>query len=349
MTNNIDYSKRSFSYYPTDAIVVARCIDGKWSEPEVTDNFQLSVHCFAGVFHYAPSCFEGAKCFRGVDGKVRLFRPDQNAKRLIRSAKYLDMPYPSEEMFVDMCIRCIQANWAHIPPFESGASLYLRPVLFGYNPQLGIKSADDTMFVVMASGVGTYSGDKILSPGTAVISRNYDRAATFGSGGYKLGANYAQSLHAYNIAHNQGYRELLFLDSATHTHIEEFGSSNFFAIKDNTYITPDSESVLPSITNMTLRTVAAEFGIKVERRKVYVEELAGFEEVNSCGTAVVITPICRVDDKPVLEGAEITRSYHIGDPDCCGPVSRKLYDRVIGIQKGMEEDTYGWCLFVDEK
>ena len=471
MANNIDYSKRSFSYYPTDAIVVARCIDGKWTEPEVTDDFRLSVHCFAGVFHYAPSCFEGAKAYMGADGKVRLFRPEENAKRMIRSAKYLDMPYPPVEMFVDMCIRCVQANWNHIPPYESGASLYLRPVLFGYNPQLGIKSADDTMFVVMASGVGTYSGDKILSPGTAVlsrnydraatygsggyklganyaqslhayniahnqgyrellfldsaththieefgssnffaikdntyippyesgaslylrpvlfginpqlgikssddtmfvvmasgvgtysgdkilspgtavISRNYDRAATYGSGGYKLGANYAQSLHAYNIAHNQGYRELLFLDSATHTHIEEFGSSNFFAIKDNTYITPDSESVLPSITNMSLRTVAAEFGLKVERRKVYVEELAGFEEVNSCGTAVVITPICRIDDKPVLEGAEITRSYHIGDPTRCGTVSRRLYDRVIGIQKGLEEDTYGWCLFVDRK
>ena len=196
MANNIDYSKRSFNYYPTNAIVLSKCIDGKWTEPEVTDNFNLSLHCFAGIFHYAPSCFEGLKAFEGADGKVRLFRPDENAKRMISSAQYLDMPAPTVEMFIDLCVRCVQANWDHIPPYECGASLYLRPVLFGINPQLGIKSANDVMFAVMASGVGTYSGARILTPGTAVLSRNYDRAATFGSGGYKLGANYAQSLHA---------------------------------------------------------------------------------------------------------------------------------------------------------
>ncbi len=344
---NIDYSKRSFSYYATNAIISAKCIDGVWTEPELSTNFELSLHCFAGVFHYAPSCFEGAKAFMGVDGKVRLFRPEENAMRMINSAKYLDMPYPSVEMFVDMCVRCIQANWEHIPPYESGASLYLRPVLFGINPGLGIKSSKDVMFVVMCSGVGTYSGAKSLSTGTAVLSRNYDRAATHGSGGYKLGANYAQSLHAYNVAHNAGYRELLFLDSATHTHIEEFGSSNFFAIKGDTYITPDSTSVLPSITNKSLRTVAKEFGLKVERRMVMVDELATFDEVNSCGTAVVITPISRIDDKETLESDVVTRSFSYGEE--CGEISRKLYNRIIGIQKGLEEDTYGWCLFVDKK
>ena len=344
-----DFSHRSFNYYPTKAIVYAKCLDGVWTEPVLSENFDLSLHCFSGVFHYAPSCFEGAKAFMGIDGKVRFFRPEENAKRMASSAKYLDMPAPSEKMFVDMCIQCIQANWEHIPPYESGASLYLRPVLFGINPQLGIKSSVDVMFVVMCSGVGTYSGAELLSTGTAVISRNYDRAAAFGSGAYKLGANYAQSLHAYNLAHGQGYRELLFLDTATHTHIEEFGSSNFFAIKDNTYITPDSESVLPSITNKSLRTVAEEFGLKVVRRKVYVEELATFEEVNSCGTAVVITPICSIDDKETLEGDKILHTYKIGSPDQCGPISEKLYNRIVGIQKGLEEDTYNWTLFVDRK
>lgn len=343
----IDYSKRSFSYYPTNAIVYATCIDGKWSAPVVTNDFNLSLHCFAGVFHYASCCFEGLKVFRGVDGRVRMFRADENQKRMKSGADYLDMPAPPMDLFMDMCIRCVQENWEYIPPYESAsASLYLRPVLFGYNPQLGIHSADDAMFVVMASGVGTYSGAKSLLPGTAVISRNYDRAATFGSGGYKLGANYAQSLHAYNIAHRLGYRELLFLDSATHTHIEEFGSSNFFAIKGNSYVTPDSSSVLPSITNKSLRKVAEEFGLKVERRTVYVEELESFDEVNSCGTAVVITPICRIDDKPALEDGTVTREFKYADE--CGPVSRKLYDRIIGIQKGLDEDTYGWCTFVNE-
>ena len=184
----IDYSKRSFNYYPTNAIVYATCIDGKWSKPVVTDNFNFNLHCFAGVFHYAPECFEGLKAYRGADGRVRMFRPDENAKRMASSAQYLDMPYPNMEMFLDLCVMCVQANWEHIPPYESGASLYLRPVLFGINPQLGIKSANDVMFAVMASGVGTYSGAKSLVPGTAVMSRNYDRAATYGSGGYKLGA-----------------------------------------------------------------------------------------------------------------------------------------------------------------
>ncbi|MBO7069784.1 MAG: aminotransferase class IV, partial [Bacteroidales bacterium] len=214
----IDYSKRSFNYYPTNAIVYAQCLDGRWTKPTVTSDFNFSLHCFAGVFHYAPSCFEGLKAYRGADGLVRLFRPDENAKRMQSSATYLDMPAPNLELFLDMCVKCVQENWDFIPPYESGASLYLRPVLFGINPQLGIKSAKDVMFAVMASAVGTYSGGKGLTPVSAVISRNYDRAATYGSGGYKLGANYAQSLHAYNLAHRMGYKELLFLDSATHSH-----------------------------------------------------------------------------------------------------------------------------------
>lgn len=345
----IDYSQRSFNYYPTDAIVFTKCIDGQWTEPEVTDNFNFSVHCFAGVFHYAPSCFEGLKAYCGADGKVRLFRPDENAMRMQSSARYLDMPRPTVDMFIDCCVRCVQANWKYIPPFETGASLYLRPVLFGINPQLGIKAATDVMFAVMASGVGTYSGAKALVPGTAVISRNYDRAAPHGSGGYKLGANYAQSLHAYKVAHKTGYRELLFLDSATHTMIDEFGSSNFFAIRNGAYITPNSRSVLPSITNKSLCTLAEELGLRVERRPVPVEELDFFEEAGSCGTAVVINPIYQFDDKAGLKNPEITKSYFIGSPDECGPWSKKLYEKLVGIQRGMEEDNYDWCLIVDPK
>lgn len=342
-----DFSKRSFSYYPTKAIVIAKYEGGAWGKPEITDDFNLSVHCFAGAFHYAPECFEGLKVFRGADNRVRMFRPEENARRMQSSAGYLDMASPSEEMFIQMCIMCVKANWEFIPPYESGASLYLRPVLFGSNPQLGIRNADDVTFVVMASPVGTYSGARELTPGTAVLSRNFDRAATYGSGHYKLGANYAQSLHAYNLAHKLGYRELLFLDSATHTYIEEFGSSNFFGIKGNTYVTPDSGSVLPSITNKSLRQVAADMGLKVEMRKISVAELAELDEANSCGTAVVITPLCRIDDKPALESEIVTRSYNFGTPEQCGPVSRKLYNTIVGIQKGLLPDKYGWCLFLD--
>lgn len=345
---NIDWSQLSFSHTQTKALVYSRCIDGKWESPVVTEDFNITFNCFAGIFHYAPSCFEGLKAFRGVDGKIRLFRPDRNAKRMASSATYLDMPYPSEELFIEMCVRCIKENIEYLPPYEvTGASLYLRPVLFGINPQLGIKSSKDVMFAVMCSPVGTYSGAKSLSPGNAVISRNYDRAATHGSGCYKLGGNYAQSLHAYNLAHNSGYRELLFLDTATKTTIEEFGSSNFFGIKGNTYVTPRSGSVLPSITNMSLRTVAADMGMDVEIRPIKVEELAEFDEVNSCGTAVVITPICSIDDKPALECQDISRRYRFPSGDKCGVTSEKLYNHIIGIQKGLEEDTHNWCMFID--
>ena len=190
--NNIDWNSLSFSYTRTRTIVYSRCIDGKWESPVVTEDFNFVLSPFAGVFHYAPSCFEGLKAYRGVDGKIRLFRPDMNAKRMKDGAMYLDMPYPSEELFIDMCVRCVKGNLEFLPPVEvPSASLYLRPVLFGYNPQLGIRSARDVMFAVMCSPVGTYSGAKSLAPANAVISRNYDRSAAQGSGGYKLGANYA--------------------------------------------------------------------------------------------------------------------------------------------------------------
>jgi len=344
---NIDFSGRSFAYYPSNAIVVSKCIDGKWTDPEVTSDFNLTVHCFAGVFHYAPSCFEGLKAYRGVDGRVRLFRADESAKRMQSAGWYLDMPAPSEELFIKMCEMCIVENKDYIPPYDSGASFYLRPILFGSNPQLGVHSASESTFVVMSSSVGTYSGDKLLQPANAVITRNYDRAATYGSGKYKLGGNYAQSLHAYNIAHRTGYRDILFLDSATHTHIEEFGASNFFAIKGDHYITPKSDSILPSITNKSIRVIAKEMGLTVEDRVIMTEELADFDEVCSCGTGLIITPMHTIDDKQTLESEEVTKRYTFGKSDECGPVAMEIYTRMMQIQRGLAEDKYGWCRFVE--
>ena len=346
---NIDFSNRSFDYYPSNAIIVAKCIDGKWTEPQVTKDFNLSVHCFAGVFHYAPSCFEGLKAYRGVDGRVRLFRADESAKRMQSAGWYLDMPAPSEELFISMCEQCIRENWEFIPPYGSSASFYLRPILFGSNPILGVKPSDDVTFVVMSSSVGTYSGDKLLHPTNAVISRNYDRAATYGSGKYKLGGNYAQSLHAYSLAHKSGYKDVVFLDSGTHTHIDEFGASNFFAIKDDRYITPKSDSILPSITNKSIRVIAADMGLKVEQRVVPVEELAEFDEVYSCGTGLIVTPMHTIDDKVSLESKEVTKRYTFGSPDECGHVGMEIYKRMYEIQRGLAEDKYGWCKFVEEK
>ena len=346
MSVDLNWSDLAFKYRKTNAIIISRYKDGQWSAPVASKDFDFHFNAFAGVFHYANSCFEGLKAFRGADGKVRLFRPDENAKRMQRSGAHLDMAAPSEELFLEMCLMCVKENIDFLPPYGYNASMYLRPVLIGCNPQLGIASSEEVLFAVLGAPVGTYSGAKSLSPGTAVLSRNFDRAAPNGTGCYKLAANYATSLHPYNMAHKQGYRELLFLDPATHTKIDEFGSSNFLAIRGNSYITPLSPSVLPSITNKSLQTVAEDFGMKVEKRAVLVEELAEFEEVNACGTAVVITPICSIDDKAALEDTVVTKTYRFGDPTRCGEVSEKLYNRIRGIQDGTEEDIHNWCVLL---
>ncbi len=341
---NLDWDDLSFKYRQTNVMIVSRYKDGEWSAPVATSDFDFHLSAYAGTFHYANSAFEGLKAFRGVDNKVRLFRPDENAKRLQRSGHRLGMAAPSEELFTQMCCMCVKENIEYLPPYGHNASMYLRPLLIGTNPQLGIASSNEVLFCVMCSPVGTYSGAKSLSPGTAVIARDYDRAAPHGTGAYKLSANYATSLYPYNLAHGQGYRELLFLDPATHTKVDEFGSSNFLGIKGNSYVTPLSDSVLPSITNKSLQTVAEDFGMKVEKRVVPVEEIAEFDEINACGTAVVITPICSVDDKAALESNVVNKTYKIPSGDECGVVSRKLYNRIRGIQDGLEEDIHNWCL-----
>lgn len=342
----LDWSNLAFKARKTNALVFSYFKDGQWSAPEVSDNFNFTLNSFAGVLHYANACFEGCKAFRGADGKVRIFRPYENAKRMQSSGGYLDMAVPSEEMFVKMCVECVNANLEYLPPYGYGSSLYIRPLLVGVNPQLGVNSSTEVLFVVMCSPVGTYSGRAGLTPTTAIISRNYDRAAPNGTGRFKIAANYATSLHPYNLAHKLGYGELLYLDSATKTKIDEFGSSNFMAIKGDTYVTPLSDSVLPSITNKSLQQVATDFGLKVEKRPVFVEELNEFDEVNACGTAVVITPIHKIEDRPQLESDTVTKSYTFGSADKCSPVSQKLYDRIRGIQNGTEEDTHDWCLIL---
>lgn len=345
----LDWSNLSFKARKTNGIVVSyyNHESGEWSPLEFKKDFDLSLNVFAGVFHYANACFEGLKAFRGADGKVRLFRPDENAKRLSRSGSHLDMAVPSEEMFIEACMMVVRENIEFMPPYGYGASIYIRPILIGVNPQLGVASSKDVLFAVMCSPVGTYSGAKVLTPATAVIGKNYDRAAPNGTGAYKVAANYATSLHPYNLAHKEGYGELLFLDPATKTKIDEFGSSNFLAIKGNTYVTPLSDSVLPSITNKSLQAVAEDFGLKVEKRVVPVEELAEFDEVNACGTAVVITPIRSIDVKKILEEDAVEKTYNIPSGDECGKVSRKMYDRIRGIQNGTDEDTHKWNYFLD--
>ena len=342
---NIDWSKLTFSYTKTNTILSTTFKNGEWSPVESHTDDYLKVSTFCSAFHYAIECFEGLKAFRGKDGRIRLFRPEENAKRLIRSAKYLGIEAPSVEMFVEMCKRVVLENIDYLPPYEAtGASLYLRPTLIGTNPQLGVQSSKESTFLMLCSPVGAYVGGA-LDAVDVVIARNYDRAAPNGSGSFKVGGNYACSLYSLNVAHEQGYKAVLYLDPATKTYIDEFNSSNFFAIKGNTYITPKSDSILPSITNMSLETVAAHLGMDVERRPVHTDELSTFDEVGECGTAVVITPVHKLVDKPFLESEEET-VYTYGDGQC-GPKSLELYKFITQLQRGAIEDVFGWNVFVD--
>src|SRR5574344_542184 len=343
---NIDWSNLGFTVRDTNGIMVSRYKDGKWSEPRLEKSDMLSISSYSGVLNYANSCFEGLKAFKGADGKVRLFRADANAKRLVRSAEFIEMPCPSEQMFIDMCLAYVKYNLEFVPPFGYNASMYLRPILIGTNRQLNLNTSTEAIFAVMGIAAGSYSGAKSLTPATAGFSGDFDRAAPNGTGSDKLSSNYAPSFHAYNIAHATGFQELLFLDPATKTKIDEFGSSNFFAVKNGSFITPLSSSVLPSITNNSLQTVAADMGIKVEKRVVPFTELDTFEEVNACGTAVVITPIGSITDKPALKSTEITRVYNFGKPGVCGETSAKLYHALRAIQNGEAPDTHDWCMFL---
>lgn len=339
----IDWSNLSFKYRQTNAIIVSKYKDGQWSTPEISRDFDFHFNAFSGVFHYGNSCFEGLKAFRGADGKVRIFRPDENAKRIRKSAERLGMAAPPEEMFIRMCQMCVKENIDFLPPYGYNASMYLRPVIEGTNPQINICPSEEVIFAVMCLPVGNYSKAASLCPVDAVISRDYDRAAPNGTGCFKIAANYAMSLYPYTMAHKLGYTELLFLDPATKSCVDEFGSSNFIGIKGNTYVTPLSKSVLPSITNKSLRTLAEDIGMKVEMRSVPVEEIAEFDEIDACGTAVVITPIKSITDKPRLEGKEITKKYQMPSMKKCGRASLKLYGLIRGIQNGEEQDIHEWC------
>ena len=341
----IDWGSLGFAAYKTRTLVLCRYKDGQWSEITQTEDFSFVMDPFAGVLHYAVSCFEGLKAFTQKDGKAVLFRPEENASRLARTAAYLGMPVPSEELFVQMCLRCVDANREFLAPYGHDAAMYLRPLLMGTEPKLQLAPPSEAVFVVMCAPVGPYHGASMKSF-SAVIPLNYDRAAPKGSGSYKVGANYAATFRPYQIAHSQGYNELLYLNSATHEFIDEFGSSNFFGIKDNTYITPLSDSVLPSITNKSLQQIALDLGMKVEKRPIPVEELAEFEEAGGCGTAVVITPMSHIDVKPVLEEAAVQSTYRFMPEGQVGPACTKLFKTITAIQKGEIEDIHSWCLKV---
>ncbi|MEA5006299.1 MAG: branched-chain amino acid aminotransferase [Rikenellaceae bacterium] len=333
----MDWSKLAFGYIKTNKIICSWYKDGEWSTLSAESDDRITISALSGALHYGIEAFEGLKAFRGVDGKVRLFRPDENAKRLRRSADFLGIASPDVEMFVEACKRAVIENIDFLPPYESRASMYLRPFLIGVEPQIDLVSSKEVLFAVAAIPVGAFSG-KNLTPVRMLLARDHDRAAPMGTGSYKIGGNYAASMLAGTKAKKEGFASILYLDSAERKYVDEFSSSNFFAIKDNRYITPDSSSVLPSITNKSLIQLAEDLGMKVEKRKVPLEELNEFDEVGACGTAVVITPVWEIVDKS--SGI----SYLTGDKNNPGIISRNLYRKLTGIQYGEEPDDHNWCM-----
>ena len=337
----IDWANLSFGYMPTDYNVRCYYRDVKWGEIEVCSEQTINIHMAATCLHYGQEAFEGLKAYRCPDGKVRVFRMDENAARLQSTCRGILMPEVSTELFEEMVTKVVRLNERFIPPYESGASLYIRPLLIGTGAQVGVHPADEYMFVIFVTPVGPYfKGGFATNP--YVIIREFDRAAPLGTGIYKVGGNYAASLRANKMAHDLGYSCEFYLDAKEKKYIDECGAANFFGIKNNTYITPKSSSILPSITNKSLMQLAEDMGMKVERRQIPEEELATFEEAGACGTAAVISPIERIDD------LENKKSYVISKDGKPGPISTKLYHHLRGIQYGTEPDVHGWTKVVIE-
>ncbi len=337
---DLDWSNLSFGYMKTDYNVRCYYRNGEWGEVEVSDSENITLHMAATCLHYGQEAFEGLKAFRGKDGKVRIFRLEANAERLQSTCDGIMMPQLPTEKFREMVTRVVKMNERFVPPYESGASLYIRPLLIGTGAQVGVHPADEYLFMVFVMPVGPYfKGGFAANP--YVVIRQYDRSAPLGTGIYKVGGNYAASMKANKLAHDLGYSCEFYLDAKEKKYIDECGAANFFGIKDNTYVTPKSTSILPSITNKSLMQLAEDMGMKVERRQIPIEELDTFEEAGACGTAAVISPIERIDD------LEMKRSYVIAKDGKPGPICRKLYDTLRGIQYGDIEDHYGWVTVLE--
>lgn len=339
-SNELDWGNLAFGYVPTDINVRSTFRDGVWGPIEETSSEYINLHMAATSLHYGQEIFEGLKAFRGKDGKVRIFRLRDNARRIIESAKGLLMEPVPEDLFCEMCIRAVKANERFVPPYGSGASLYIRPLEIGITPQVGVRRATEYTFIVFVSPVGPYfkSGFK---PTNICIMREYDRVAPKGTGRWKVGGNYAASIAAGDRAHSMGYSAVLYLDPKEKKYIDECGPANFFAIKDGVYITPASESILPSITNRSLMQLARDMGLKVEERHITVDELNDVSEAAACGTAAVASPVGEIHD------IDTGIHYVIARDNTPGPITTALYNRLRAIQNGEEEDVHGWNTILD--
>ena len=331
----IDWANLGFGYIQTDKRYVSNFKDGAWDEGCLTEDANIVLNECAGVLQYAQTIFEGLKAYRTEDGRIVTFRPDLNAKRMVDSAKRLEMPAFPEEKFIEAVEQVVAANADFVPPYGSGATMYLRPYMFGSNPVIGVKPASEYQFRIFATPVGPYfkGGAKPIT----IRVCDFDRAAPHGTGHIKAGLNYAMSLHAIVDAHNQGYDENMYLDSATRTKVEETGGANFiFITKDGKLVTPKSDTILPSITRRSLCYVAKEYlGMEVEEREVFFEEVKDFAECGLRGTAAVISPVGKIVD----HGTEICLPSGMEE---MGPITKKLYDTLTGIQMGRIEAPEGW-------
>lgn len=339
MAKNIDWQNLGFAYIKTDYRFIARWKDGKWDNGELSTDNTLHIHEGSTSLHYGQQCFEGLKAYRCKDGSINLFRPDQNAKRMQRSCDRLLMPQVPTDLFIRACKEVVKANDEWLAPYGTGATLYLRPFVIGVGENIGVRSAPEFIFCVFCCPVGAYFKGG-LAPSNFLVS-DYDRAAPAGTGAAKVGGNYAASLYPGKLAHDRQFADCIYLDPTTHTKIEEVGSANFFGItKNNQFITPDSPSILPSITKYSLLHLAkTRLGLEAIEGDVYIDKLDQFAEAGACGTAAVITPIGGIQHKD---------HFHVFYSESeVGPITKRLYDELVGIQFGDVDAPEGWIVKVD--
>ncbi len=338
MAQKINWGELGFTYMQTDSFVVAEYHDGAWGKPQLRTDTMIPLHIGASCLHYGQAAFEGLKAFTRRDGSIGIFRPLENARRMAETGRRLVMQAPSEDLFIEAIRMLINNNRGWVPPYGTGASLYIRPLLIGTTARVGVKPADDYLFGVLCMPVGPYYKNGFY-PVKAYVQEKYDRAAPLGVGNVKASGNYAAGMLGDLEGKEKGYPICLYFDSATHSFVDEFGTSNFFGItKDNRYVTPDSTSILPSITNSSLQQIAKDFGMKVERRHIPISELPDLREVGACGTAAVITPVYSI-----THGSKV---YTFGSEHEAGATLTKLFKQIQGIQYGEIEDSHGWMVKV---
>ena len=335
---DIDWSKLTFSYTPTDYMIHCHYGNGAWGELQATKEMTLPIHVAAAGLQYAQQCFEGLKAYRRADGTIGIFRPEENALRMQASAKAMYMPPVPTELFLEAVTLAVKKNIEYLPPYGTEASMYIRPIMFGTTPKVGVSPASEFEFCVIVTPIGPYYPAGF---GTTpfIINRHVDRAAPFGTGQYKVGGNYASSFRATEPAHEAGMG-VLFLDSLEHKYLDECGGANIFLVKNGTYCTPKSDSILPSIINRSLMDLCRDLGIPVEQRHIPVEELGEFQEAASCGTGAAISPISRITDP---DNGVV---YDYGED--AGPVCQLLYKTLRDIQFGRSEDKHHWCYLLEE-